>query len=103
MPTYYDKTGQPIDVDRWCELFEDSAYKRVAYTEIDAADCYVSTVWLGLNHNWFAGPPEIFETMVFGGAYGGACIRYATETDAQSGHARTVAAVTAGRSPEETE
>jgi hypothetical protein len=29
--------------------------------------CHVSTVFLGLDHNWDpAGPPELFETMTFG-------------------------------------
>jgi hypothetical protein len=39
---------------------------RVAYTDIGEAG--ISTVFLGLNHNFFGGgPPLLFETIIFGG------------------------------------
>ena len=39
----------------------------------------VSTVFLGMDHNWRReGPPILFETMVFGGRYAGLQLRYAT-------------------------
>lgn len=51
----------------------------------------VSTVWLGLDHNWGKGPPLIFETMVFpqrrSGEY---CERYSTEEAAVAGHMAAV-------------
>lgn len=59
---------------------------------------FVSTVWLGMDHNWSGeGKPIIFETMVF--AYdedgevnfsGEYQERYATEKEALAGHAKAV-------------
>lgn len=40
---------------------------RVAFTAIGGKKS-VSTVFLGLDHNFFGGEPRIFETAVFGGA-----------------------------------
>jgi hypothetical protein len=56
----------------------------------------VSTVYLGMNHQWGDGPPLIFETMVFGGDEGEPCWRYSTEEQARAGHDRVVAALRAG-------
>jgi hypothetical protein len=38
---------------------------RVALTTVGKVD--ISTVFLGLDHNFFGGKPLLFETMVFGG------------------------------------
>jgi hypothetical protein len=67
---FYDKTGDPIDAMTWAGLFSDLTYKRVAYTlvvsALDLAAFYnISTAWMGTNHNWCAGEPLIFETIVF--------------------------------------
>jgi hypothetical protein len=54
---------------------------------------FVSTVWLGLNHNFGRGKPLIFETMIFpheGEWHELDVQRYATETEAKEGHARMV-------------
>lgn len=51
---------------------------------------WVSTVWLGLNHAFGAGPPVIFESMVFDtrDSMGEVdCERYSTEAEALAGHA----------------
>lgn len=50
----------------------------------------VSTVFLGLNHNFGDGPPLIFETMVFGGDHDGDCERYSTWEEAEAGHKEVV-------------
>jgi hypothetical protein len=34
--------------------------------EVGGQEVIVSTVFLGLNHNWCDGPPLLWETMVFG-------------------------------------
>lgn len=62
---YYDRQGRPLnDCFAWAKLFEDRKYARIALTILpDGKE--VSTVWLGLDHNYFGGPPLIFETMVF--------------------------------------
>ena len=53
---------------------------------------FVSTVWLGLNHQYGDGPPLIFETMVFGGdGDSRECERYSTEAEALAGHKAMVA------------
>lgn len=60
----YDRQGNPITYEEFGELLADPDYKRVEATEI--GPYWVSTVWLGLDHQWMAGgPPLIFETMVF--------------------------------------
>ena len=62
----------------------------------------VSTVWLGLDHNFMPGsPPAIFETMVFGGKHDMWQDRYATKEAALAGHERVVAALQNGESPGE--
>lgn len=81
---YYDIDGNPIEMLEWAELFEDDSYKRVALDEI--GDVQVSTVWLGLDHNWADGPPIIFETMVFGGDMDQCMQRYSTKEAALQGH-----------------
>lgn len=54
-------------------------------------DVEVSTVFLGLNHNYFKqGPPILFETMVFGGKHDGYMNRYATWDEAKAGHKEIV-------------
>lgn len=90
---YFDRQGQPIDdIRKWGRLLGNAKYKRVA--EVMLADgTWVSTVWLGLNHNWGAGPPLIFETVVFESLDGPGDLdmaRYATEAEAVSGHALIV-------------
>ena len=59
---YYDQDGQPMKRLDWLN----GDYK-IGLTEIGPGR--VSTIWLGLDHQWGEGPPLIFETMVFGGPY----------------------------------
>jgi hypothetical protein len=53
----------PTDLMTWAKAFE-SPDRKVAKTAI--GDYSVSTVFLGLNHQYGEGPPLLFETMVFG-------------------------------------
>ena len=89
MIRYYDRQGQPItDTLVWAKLFEDQAYKRIAETTL-ADGRWVSTVWLGLNHNYGTGPPLIFKSMVFPSQDNMNeldCERYSTEEEAKDGH-----------------
>lgn len=75
----------------WASKFEDMAYKRVGFTKV--GDAEVSTVWLGLDHQFGNGNPQIFETMVFGGNLDGEQRRYSTEEEALNGHEGMVAEV----------
>lgn len=63
---------------------------RVALTPI-APKVEVSTVFLGLDHNWGIGPPLLFETMIFGGVHDEYQERYSIWDEAEAGHARAVA------------
>ena len=70
---------------------------RVARTDVrdkQGNECYVSTVFLGLDHQFQPeGPPLIFETMVFGGTHDQWQERYSTWKEAEDGHARIVGMV----------
>lgn len=46
----------------------------------------VSTVFLGLDHNWNDGKPILFETMIFGGKHDQEQRRYCTYEEAEQGH-----------------
>lgn len=110
-PMWFNRDGEPITVEEWGELREsDSEYFRVAEDNLEAVSfdgewysmLWVSTVWLGINHNYGDGPPLIFETMVFvqedmGGEIG--CMRYATDIEALEGHRATVACLQASQRP----
>lgn len=50
----------------------------------------ISTVALGINYNFGEGEPDIFETMIFGGAENQYCERYSTIKQAETGHKEAV-------------
>lgn len=82
---YHDRTGKPIGLGDWTYLHADEGYVRVASTNIGEA--WVSTVWLGLDHNFLPGGiPVIFETMIFGGPLDQWQDRYHDEAEALEGH-----------------
>lgn len=87
MADYYNRQGQPIGRMDWAKNSDD---KKVAYDEVtvDSKTYRVSTVWLGLNHQFGDGPPLIFETKVFpeDSYMDLECERYSTEEDALVGH-----------------
>lgn len=93
----YDKQGILLKSDEEkIRLFNDIDYKIIEQTPIGIY--FVSTVWLGLDHNWGEGPPLIFETMVFWrGQHSDLYMdRYSTEEQAKNGHARACSFVRAG-------
>ena len=61
----------------------------VARTKI-TEDIEVSTVFLGLDHNHWNGPPLLFETLVFGGEFDQEMDRYETWDQALEGHRKIV-------------
>lgn len=90
-PEYFDRAGRPITFDEWARLWQPE-YKRVALDEL--GEIRISTVWLGLDHRFGdAGPPLIFETMIFGGTLDGEQSRYSTEEQARAGHAHWISLV----------
>lgn len=75
-----------IEWARWRALKPN--VRRVAKDHI--GDAEVSTVFLGLDHRFFgAGPPLLFETMVFGGEHDGHQERCSTWAEAEEMHQRT--------------
>lgn len=88
----YDRQGNPISLEEFGRLHRDKTYVVLACTEIESY--LISTVWLGINHNFLDGPPLIFETMVFDENHHDVAInRYATEEEALEGHETMVAEV----------
>lgn len=81
------------DLMKWAKWMEDAKTSRerfLAKTKIDD-EISVSTVFLGLDHSFeMEGPPDIFETMIFGGPKDQHCWRYATKADALVGHQKAV-------------
>jgi hypothetical protein len=72
----------------WARWFE-AANRHMAHDVIGAVR--ISTVFLGLDHNFNPhGPPILFETMIFGGTHDQYQDRYATKAEALAGHARAV-------------
>lgn len=65
-----DPQGCPVpepDLLRWAEWFE-HADRTLAYTSVPDDEhprAWVSTVFLGLNHQWGNGEPVLWETMAF--------------------------------------
>lgn len=99
---FYDKFGIAISLQEYSELATDLIYKRIARSKIiesgDPSISFdVSTVWLGVNHNFGDGPPLIFETMVFaeGSSLDLNMDRYATEQAAREGHTAMIVEVCA--------
>lgn len=96
-PLYYVLIGKlavPSDDPKaWARMFEGTA-RIVAKTRIGG--CEISTVFLGLDHNFGSGGlPILFETMVFRGGSGEECERCETWEQAEAQHAEMVAKVRA--------
>lgn len=87
---YYDREGNRITMDEWCQLSEQRSYKVIDRTEFHDGS-FISTVWLGLDHGALSGQvgPIIFETLDF--PENANMVRYATEAEAREGHAAAVA------------
>lgn len=86
-----DEKHNPVveeDVHKWGEFIQDIKNKVVKKTEIyHHGNIEVSTVFLGLNHNFSReGRPILFETMIFGGLLDQHQWRYCTWEDALIGH-----------------
>jgi len=66
----------------------DSKVKTVKKDKITSSgsDITISTVFLGLDHNWGDGPAVLFETMIFGGEHDDYQVRYETWEQAEKGH-----------------
>lgn len=84
-PYFYVLDGvTPVPVSEFLER-----NKRLKIDEV--GEVTVSTVFLGVDHNWSdVGPPVLFETMIFGGEHDEYQQRYSSYADALAGHERAV-------------
>jgi len=89
-----DREAVPADLMTWATWFE-TADRAVAKTQV--GDFRVSTVFLGIDHNFGDGPPLIFETMVFDRDGGDVWMeRWSTWAQAELGHMEAVERVERG-------
>lgn len=101
MSDYWKLNGHTVvpatDVMDWASSFENGK-RHVAQTVL--GDVWVSTVFLGIDHSHGFGPPQFFESMVFGGPFDQEQLRYTTWDEAERGHEKLLAMVTTAPSPE---
>ncbi len=103
-----DPTGEPVrepDLMKWSTWFEAASEMRddgtcarhVACSERGEPghEVRVSTVFLGVDHNFMGGQPVLWETLVFNGPLDMEQRRYTSRAEAEIGHAQMVALVEA--------
>jgi hypothetical protein len=86
-----DENNNPVaepDLMKWAQWLENS--ERVLQHDKLPNDVLVSTVFLGINHNWGGGAPLLWETMIFGGAHDQYQDRYSSINEALAGHNNAV-------------
>lgn len=83
------KEPKEATLQEWGNWFN-TADRHVDRTQINGKD--VSTVFLGLDHNYGPGTtPVLFETMIFGlDGHDEYCERYCTWEEAEAGHAKAI-------------
>lgn len=83
------------DMHEWGRWMQDAKARKVALTVIPGGR--ISTIFLGLDHQYGDGPPLLWETMYFeGDSFKDlACERYTTYEEAVIGHAEMVREFTA--------
>jgi hypothetical protein len=87
-----DEHGEPVlceDIVEWGRFFENIDNRRVAQDKDEGPDgleIRVSTVFIGVDHQFGTGPPLLWETLVFGGLLDGEMRRYSSRAAALDGH-----------------
>lgn len=88
------------DLEVWGAWFERSSKDRSRVIAADkdegpdGSEIFVSTVFLGLDHNFSGtGPPVLWETLVFGGPLADEMARYRSREAALAGHQEICARV----------
>lgn len=90
-----DEAGNPVeepDIIKWAKWFE-THNRTVIQTAFKDQGIAVSTVFLGLNHQFGNGAPLLWETMVFDQLPSFAesyCDRYSSLEEAKAGHQKAV-------------
>ncbi|MBO0863493.1 MAG: hypothetical protein J2P16_00265 [Mycobacterium sp.] len=95
---YLAPDGSEISRNEWSRLFEtrleDMSDESWWRKQTKVGDKTVSTVWIGLNHQFAVGPPLFWETMICeGDEYGDEAWRYSSREDALANHGRIVQAL----------
>lgn len=92
-----DDNGDPVPepdmfkAARWFEHSSRNNLRQIALSEF-TDDVVLSTVFLGLDHNYFhTGDPILYESMWFGGIHNGEQRRYCTKQEALEGHKEMLA------------
>ncbi len=95
----------PCDLEEWAKLYgEPYGRQRRRVDSIDIDDKHISTVFLGIDHNYFGGKPLLFETMVFNAPGNDIyCERYSTWIEAEEGHKKAIQWVKDGCKDEDME
>ena len=86
-----DEYGDPYPIEdllKWADFFSDLTKRRVGETTFMDPDIRISTVFLGLDHEFGGGPPLLFETLVESPdpMYDDVVARYQTWEGALEGH-----------------
>jgi|ERR1035437_6928735 hypothetical protein len=84
-----DKTIVPVSPLDWINNYKgtNSIKRDELYDKEEQINVSVSTVFLGINHDYNnSGTPILFETMIFGGKYSEYQNRYSTYDEAIIGH-----------------
>jgi hypothetical protein len=92
MNTYYKLIGRiavPCDVAEFSPWFATSIDQRIV-GKTAVGPMVVSTVFIGLDHNFGGGDPHLFETLVFDDGDNQIVARYHTWDEAERGHAVAV-------------
>lgn len=98
---YYVLDGRnpvPCSLQEWADIYESKSgrfHRQVARTQV--GESLVSTVFLGLDHNFGDGPPTLFETLVFGGPAHDEMRRCSTYDEAERNHRNIVALAAAAQ------
>lgn len=77
------------DVLKWGTWLEERANNRHVACQF-IGDVRISTVFLGIDHNFGDGPPLLFETMIFGGKHADYQTRVSTWTEAEAEHSKAL-------------
>ena len=97
MKKYILKGKTPVvenDIIKWGKWFG-TANRHVKEDIIKGI--HISTVFLGINHNFVGGKPILFETRIFGGEHNDYQERYHTLEEAEDGHEKAVELVKKGK------
>ena len=82
-----DKEPVQVSSEEWGEWFE-KADRHVGTDTV--GDVSISTVFLGVDHQFGDGPPLLFETMIFGGEHDGYRERCSTYEQAEAMHQKAM-------------